>query len=181
MISGGDEIGRTQQGNNNTYCHDSPLSWYDWNNADEPFLAFTRRLIEFRRKHPVFRRRGWFQGKKIGDSDLKDIAWFTPSGSQMTEEDWNNGQGRAFGVYINGQTIPNPNAKGEPVTDDNFYILFNGRPEAAEFTLPGEMWGMNWLMELNTDSGWAEEEIPIPAGGTLPLEGRSLAVLRHEP
>ncbi len=181
MLSGGDEIGRSQGGNNNAYCQDSPLSWYDWGNRDEDFLGFVRRLIRYRMKHPVFRRRGWFQGRKINGSDLKDIAWFSSQGKQMTGDDWNNGICRNLAVYINGQTIPNPNAKGEPVTDDNFLILFNGHHEAVEFTLPEEMWGRTWRRELDTATGWIEEEDVLHGGQKIALEARSLVVLRHEP
>lgn len=181
MLSGGDEIGRSQGGNNNAYCQDSPLSWYDWGTIDEDILDFVRRLIRYRMKHPVFRRRGWFQGRKINGSDLKDIAWFSSQGKEMTGDDWNSGICRTLTVYINGQTIPNPNAKGEPVTDDNFLILFNGHYETVEFTLPEAIWGRTWRRELDTATGWIEEEDRLHGGQKIALEARSLVVLRHEP
>ncbi len=179
MLLGGDEMGRTQFGNNNAYCQDNEISWYDWNNVDEDFLDFCRHLIHFHSEHPVFRRRGWFQGRPIYGSDIKDIAWFALDGEQMDEEDWNTGYAKSLGVFLNGETIPNPNPKGEPVVDDNFYMIFNAHYEALDFVLPDTEWGEEWTRVLDTSIGWIDSEDMIKAGGKLKVNARSLVVLRH--
>src|SRR5690606_5229001 len=126
MISGGDELGRTQRGNNNAYCQDNDLSWYNWEEGvDEKLLHFCQRLIQYRSVHPVFHRRRWFQGRKIYGSDVKDIAWFNLEGQPMQQEDWDLAYIKTLGIFLNGETIPNPNPKGEPRTDDSFYIILN--------------------------------------------------------
>lgn len=181
MLTGGDEMGRTQGGNNNGYCQDNEVSWFDWENADEEFFEFCRQLIEFRGLHPVFRRRGWFQGKAIHGGDVQDIAWFTPEGEKMAEEDWGTGYAKCLGVYLNGATIPNPNPRGEPVSDDNFYIVFNAHHEGVEFTLPDEYWGKRWILEFDTSLGrYEEEKRELSAGERFTAEARSMVVLRHE-
>lgn len=179
MLLGGDEIGRTQQGNNNPYCQDNEISWYDWENTDDDFLAFCQRLIRYRKEHPAFRRRRWFQGRAIHGSEVKDIAWFTLEGEQMAEEDWGRWYAKSLGVFLNGKTIPNPNPRGEPVIDDNFYIIFNAHHQPLNFTLPGTNWGELWLKELDTGIGWVDDEEPFKAGTRITVEGRSLLVLRH--
>lgn len=180
MILGGDEIGRTQQGNNNAYCQDNDISWHDWEHVDEELLDFCRRLIEFRQKHPVFHRRRWFQGREIHGTEIKDIAWFTLEGQQMAEEDWGEGYAKSLGVYLNGAAIPNPNPKGDPVTDDDFYIMFNAHYEPLDFILPGKEWADSWLLELDTQKGWLEDAKHLKAGDTIQVAERSLVVLRHE-
>jgi glycogen operon protein len=179
MLLGGDEIGRTQQGNNNAYCQDNEISWYAWENTDADLLSFCQRLIRYRKEHPVFRRRRWFQGRPIHGSEVKDIAWFTLEGEQMAEEDWGQGYAKSLGVFLNGATIPNPNPRGEPVIDDNFYMLFNAHYEALNFTLPGAAWGELWVKELATEIGWVEKEESFKAGDRIRVEARSLVVLRH--
>ncbi len=179
MLLGGDEIGRTQLGNNNAYCQDDKISWYDWQNADEDLLAFCQRLISHRKEHPVFRRRRWFHGRPIHGSEVTDIAWFTLEGEQMAEEDWGQGYSKSLGVFINGATIPNPNPRGEPETDDNFYVIFNAHYEPLDFTLPSAKWGESWLKDLDTAIGWTEEEEFFNAGEMITVEARSLVLLRH--
>ncbi|MFP4284037.1 MAG: glycogen debranching protein GlgX, partial [Desulfovermiculus sp.] len=129
MLLGGDEMGRTQQGNNNAYCQDNELSWYDWENIDQELLDFCQNLIGFRLTHPAFRRRRWFQGRSIHGSQTSDIAWFTLEGKQMDEENWGEGFAKSLAVYLNGQNIPNPNPRGDAVSDDNFYIILNAHYE----------------------------------------------------
>ncbi|HBZ29588.1 MAG TPA: glycogen debranching enzyme GlgX [Nitrosomonas nitrosa] len=179
MLLGGDEISRTQQGNNNAYCQDNEISWYDWENADTDFLAFCQRLIQYCKDHPVFRRRHWFQGQPIHGSDVKDIAWFTLEGEQMSEEDWGLGYAKSLGVFLNGATIPNPYPRGEPVKDDNFYVIFNAHHEALTFVLPGSQWGTRWIKELDTHIGWHENEKPLKAASRIKVESRSVVILRH--
>jgi len=180
MLLGGDEIGRTQGGNNNAYCQDNEISWFDWEAVDHDLLTFTRRLIRFRYEHPVFRRRRWFQGRAIHGGDNKDIAWFTPGGDPMAEENWGQGFAKSLGIFLNGESLPNPNRRGEPVTDDSFYFLLNAHHEPLDFQLPGLAWGKRWLEELDTVHGWPEKPRDFPARATVTVAGRSLVVLRRE-
>ena len=179
MLLGGDELGRTQQGNNNAYCQDSEISWYDWENIDEALLVFCQQLIRFRKDHPVFRRRGWFHGRPIHGSDVHDISWFTMEGEQMAEEDWEQGYVKSLGVFLNGATIPNPNPRGEPVIDDNVYMIFNADHEALNFILPGADYGTHWVKELDTEKESLEEQESLKAGDQIKVEARSLVVLRQ--
>ncbi len=179
MLLGGDEIGRTQQGNNNAYCQDNELSWFNWEHVDETLLDFCQKLIQYRKDHPVFRRRGWFHGRSIHGSDVDDIRWFTMEGEQMAEEDWGEGVTKSLGVFLNGATIPNPNPRGEPVTDDNFYLIFNAFHDALQFKLPGPDYGNLWIKEIDTETGGQEEPPTLKAGDTIMVEARSLVVLRH--
>jgi glycogen operon protein len=119
MICGGDEISRTQRGNNNTYCQDNELSWFDWklDHRDHELLAFTRRLISLRREHSVLRRRQFFQGRHIRGSAVKDLAWFRPDGKEMTDEDWNQGYVRSLGLRLAGDAIEEMDEKGRPILD----------------------------------------------------------------
>jgi glycogen operon protein len=182
MLLGGDEIGRTQGGNNNAYCQDNEISWYAWDDVDEDLLAFCQRLFAYRAEHPVFRRRRWFQGRPIHGSDVEDIAWFTLEGEIMDEEDWGLGYAKSLGVFFNGATIPNPNPRGEPVTDDSFYLIFNAHHEPLEFQLPPREWGQTWIKELDTDRGWLDGEAATghAAASKLEVTARSLVVLRRE-
>ncbi len=181
MLLGGDEIGRTQKGNNNAYCQDNEISWFNWDTLDADILEFCRKLINFRKDHPVFHRRGWFQGRPIQGNDVGDIAWFTMEGEKMAQEEWDLGYAKSLGVFLNGETIPNPNPRGEPVTDDNFYVIFNSHHELLNFTLPGIDWGERWIKELDSQTGWLEEGKSFKAGDQIEVEARSLVVLRHEP
>jgi glycogen operon protein len=179
MLLGGDEISRSQKGNNNAYCQDNEISWYDWQNMDEDLLGFCRQLIRYRMEHPVFRRRRWFQGRPIHGSEVKDIAWFTLEGEQMAEEDWEQGYAKSIGIFLNGKTIPNPNPRGEPVTDDDFYLIFNAHQAPLNFNLPGSNWGESWLKEIDSAIGWLEEREEYNAGQQIMVEARSVVVLRH--
>ena len=161
MLLGGDELGRTQKGNNNAYCQDNEVSWYDWVNADAALLQFTERLIRFRHRHPVFCRRRWFQGRPIHGTGVSDIGWFTPGGHEMSEHDWQATFCRSLGVFLNGSAIPTRDERGEPILDDSFYVMFNTNHEPMTFTLPAAQWGQQWTTILNTSEPadhLAEEE-----------------------
>ncbi|MGH9475698.1 MAG: glycogen debranching protein GlgX [Terriglobales bacterium] len=180
MILGGDELGHSQQGNNNAYCQDSDLSWLDWEQADREFLEFCRRVIAFRRAHPVFRRRQWFQGRaQHGNS--ADIGWFRPDGMPMNGEDWNHGH--ALAVYLNGSAMPARSKSGDPVLDDSFLVLFNAHSEAVQFHLPvpaAAGGARSWRAVLDTTLPAVQPgEEEWSAGAGLTLEGRSLQVLRR--
>jgi isoamylase len=150
MLLGGDEIGRTQQGNNNAYCQDNEISWYDWESADGNLLQFTRQLIRLRRRHPVFCRRRWFQGRPIHGTDVSDIGWFTAAGHEMSEEDWRAGFAHSLGVFLNGRAIPTPDERGERIVDESFYVIFNAHHDALPFTLPEARWGTSWVTVFDT-------------------------------
>ncbi|MBN9124549.1 MAG: glycogen debranching enzyme GlgX [Nitrosospira sp. 56-18] len=180
MLLAGDEAGRTQQGNNNAYCQDNEVSWFDWSGMDEDLGEFARRLIAFRHHHPVFRQRSWFQGRAIHGADCSDIAWFDHAGEQASEESWDGWSAKTLGVFINGETIPNPNARSVPATDDSFYLIFNASHEMLEFTLPPERWGQPWVAVLDTFRGWLDDAPPLQAGARLKVEPRSMVVLRRE-
>jgi glycogen operon protein len=173
MVLGGDEFGRTQRGNNNAWCQDSDLSWFRWDEADEELLEFTRRLIRFRRDHPVFRRRTFFKGR--GD-ELPDVWWMRPDGRRMTRRDWDNAEARAIGVFLNGEEIGTPTPRGEEVRDDSFLILFNAHFEEIPFRLPARRFGTRWELEFATGRLQADRFAP---GADVTVESRSLAVLRR--
>jgi glycogen operon protein len=165
MILGGDEMGRTQGGNNNAYCQDNEISWFDWSLKDEnaDLVALTARLAAFRREHPVFHRRRWFQGRPIHGTDVTDIGWFAPDGTDMTEEDWDSGFAKSVGLFLNGDAIPDPDLRGEQITDDSFLVLFNAHYESLAFTVPDRDWGDHWVVVLDTDDVALTE---APVNGT---------------
>jgi isoamylase len=180
MLLGGDEIGRTQNGNNNAYCQDNEISWFNWESADKDLLEFTRGLIQIRRKHPVFHRRRWFQGRPIHGEKITDIGWFTPDGIQMAEEHWDKGFAKALGVFLNGDGIDSPDARGERVVDDSFYVLFNAHHELLRFVLPKGGWGQTWSIILDTNELLPKEDEHVyRSGEEIPVESRSLKVLRR--
>ncbi|MGK5111987.1 glycogen debranching protein GlgX [Geodermatophilus sp. CPCC 205506] len=150
MLLGGDEIGRTQRGNNNAYCQDNEISWFDWAAADEDLLAFTRRLLALRREHPALRRRRFFQGRPVLDSDDADLAWFRPDGSPMRDQDWATPWSRALAFSLAGDGISEPGPRGERVLDDDLLILLNAGAEPVEFTLPGTGTSTPWSLQLDT-------------------------------
>jgi glycogen operon protein len=181
MLLGGDEMGRTQKGNNNAYCHDNEVSWFDWESADEELLEFTRRLICLRREHPVFRRRRWFQGLPIRGSEVRDIGWLTPDGKEMAERHWKRGFAKSLAVFLNGGAIASPDPRGEQVLDDSFYLLFNAHDGALSFTLPGEELGRRWKKILDTTvSDIDDEPQTYAAGSQLEVSGLSLILLQRD-
>jgi len=180
MLLGGDEIGRTQRGNNNAYCQDNEISWYDWSSADTTLLEFARRLIQLRKEHPVFRRRKWFQGRPIHGAKVTDIGWFTPNGMEMAEEQWGEGFAKALGVFLNGEGIDSPDVRGERVVDQSFYVLFNAHYEPLPFILPKGDWGKEWIVVLDTNKPLPEEEEQLyKSGDEIPVESRSVKLLRR--
>jgi glycogen operon protein len=183
MLLGGDEIGRTQRGNNNAYCQDNEISWYDWEQADGSLLEYVRALVQFRHRHAVFRRRRWFQGRAIRGSEVSDIGWFTPGGELMSEEHWGQGFAKSLGVFLNGQAIPTPNNRGERIVDDSFYVLFNAHSEPIEFVLPNGAWGQRWTVVLDTDELQPADDRRMDrvydSLPTMKVEAWSLVVLKR--
>jgi isoamylase len=197
MLLAGDEMGRTQRGNNNAYCQDNEISWLDWDLREkyDDLLGLTTSLAQFRKAHPVFHRRRFFQGRPIRGTDVTEISWFAPDGTEMSEEDWESGFAKSVGVFLNGQAIPDPDLRGEKVTDDSFLVLFNAHYEELMFTVPQREWSNRWVVVLDTDDlpllqqesttpatawhpGWGEGE-PVKAGEQVHVGARSLIVLRH--
>jgi isoamylase len=182
MLLGGDEMGRTQGGNNNGYAQDNEVSWFRWEDERENWalLEFTQKLSKLRRDHPVFRRRRFFQGRPIHGSDVSDIAWFTPEGEQMSEEDWAQAYARSISVFLNGDAIPSPNPRGERVTDDSFFLLLNGHDDVLKFRFPEGPWGDRWDVVLDTAAPLIEPgERMVKAGEELEVEGRTVTVLKR--
>ncbi|MBA3503239.1 MAG: glycogen debranching protein GlgX [Myxococcota bacterium] len=161
MLVGGDELGRTQQGNNNAYCQDNELSWFDWDNADHELLEFVQRLAALRKEHPIFRRRGWFQGTPIRHSTrgevLPDIAWLTPTGEEMNDEHWSSALSRSLQVFLNGSSFTIPDDRGERILDDTFLIVFHAAPDDAILKLPDAKWGKAWRRVFDTERGFADD------------------------
>jgi isoamylase len=179
MLVAGDELGRTQQGNNNAYCQDNEISWIDWMKADKDLAEFTRKLIHFRKDHAMFRRRRWFQGVPIKGVGLEDIAWFLPDGSEMNEEHWNQDFAKSLAIFFNGLGIRSVNAKGEQVIDDHFYLIFNAHHEPLNFVLPSKKYGSKWTKVIDTNLNFiAEEGEWYNAEETLIVEDRSLILLK---
>jgi glycogen operon protein len=182
MLLGGDEIERTQKGNNNAYCQDNEISWFSWDlqQENEDLLNFTRELIFFRRQHPVFRRRKWFQGRPIRGSGVSDINWYNPDGSPMTDEQWEVGYAKSIGVFFDGNQIPSPGAQGERISDDSFLLFFNAHYEMMEFSLPTDLEHREWTKVIDTkEPRFIQEQILFTGSKSVPLEARSLVVLRR--
>jgi glycogen operon protein len=183
MLLGGDELGRTQGGNNNAYCQDNPVSWLDWEHIDRDLLEFTRSLIQFYRKHPVFRRRGWFQGRAVheqrGDG-LHDIGWFTAAGLEMSDGDWANASANVVGIFLNGHGIVTPNDFGERVTDESFYLMLNAHHEPTRFRFPHARWGEQWTLVMDTKNGFVSKRPTSRAARSfVELDSRMLAVWKR--
>jgi glycogen operon protein len=181
MIAHGDEIGRTQQGNNNVYCQDSELSWMDWTLVDtnSDLLAFARRALTLRKNHPVFRRRRFFEGEPIRSGDeVRDIAWLTPSGQEMTHEDWGRSFDKCVEVFLNGEAISAPDARGDRVVDDSFLLCFNAHDQEVEFVMPNDDYADVWTVELDTNDPVDGADLLVNAEEKVLVPGRSLLVLR---
>jgi len=176
MLLGGDELGRTQEGNNNAYCQDNEISWFAWDRVDEELLEFTRELIRLRREHPAFRRRRWFLGRPIRGS--VDLGWFRPDGEEMEDEDWETPFARAVGVFVNGAALDERDQRGSPVHDDSFALLFNADQDRIDWKLPAVL-ARTWEEVLRTTAPDEGTGLVDPAGVAV-VPGRSLLVLRKE-
>ncbi|HET6699734.1 MAG TPA: glycogen debranching protein GlgX [Nocardioidaceae bacterium] len=184
MLAHGDELGRTQQGNNNVYCQDNELAWVDWDLDDErqALLDFARRVVGLRHDHPVFRRRRFFAGEN-GSGPVGDIAWFRADGDEMGDEDW--GSDQALMVFVNGEAIPEPDRRGEQVRDDSFLVAFNAGPDERTFTIPDAVYGEGWHFLLDTSDDEIgrvsvfDDAATVVPGTELTVTGRSVVVLRR--
>ncbi|MDF9751029.1 glycogen debranching protein GlgX [Arthrobacter sp. ES3-54] len=180
MLLHGDELGRTQQGNNNTYCQDSELSWVHWDAMDQPLVEFTAVVNKIRRDHPIFRRSRFFDGRPVrrGEGEkLPDIVWLNTDGKEMLPEDWGSGFGRTIGVFYNGHGIQEQDSRGRRITDDSFLLAFNAHDDSVEFLLPAEEYSPFWDLLVDT-ADTADTGEPLKAGSVLKLAAKSLVVLR---
>jgi isoamylase len=181
MLSHGDELGRTQRGNNNAYAQDNETTWIDWDDVDEPLLEFTSALAALRREHPTFRRRRFFDGRPVrreAGAPIPDIVWGRPDGTQMQPEDWESGFGRAIGVFLNGRGIRGRDARGQPIVDKHFFILFNAGDDFIDFGIPAVEFSPSWDVMIDTAGARADSD-PIPPGAAVRLEAKSMIVLRE--
>jgi isoamylase len=177
MILGGDEMGRTQGGNNNAYCQDNEISWFDWEAADRGLLEFTRRLVQLKREHPVFQRRRWFKGRPLHGKDVADIAWLRPDGEQMSEEDWQAGFVKSLGMFLNGDGLRDLDEEGNRIRDASFLLLFNAHHEPLTFTMPPASFGERWRVVVDTTSELGENAAELQPGATVEVAGRAVLVL----
>jgi glycogen operon protein len=171
MLVAGDEIGRTQGGNNNAYCQDNEISWHDWSHVDHDLFEFTKRLIELRQQHPSFRRRRYFQGRPIRGT--VDLGWCKPDGTEMTDDDWSDSHARSIGLFLNGESITDVDQRGQPLVDDSFLLLLNAHHELITWTLPTH-WTRRWEVVLSTVPGPVEGSVPSV---TVDVPARSVVVL----
>jgi isoamylase len=178
MLLGGDEFARTQRGNNNAWCQDNEISWYDWNWGEraQRLFRFTQRLIELRRDHPVFRRRQFLEGSDPMGSGLPDVWWFRSDGRRMTKRDWN--ESRVIGMFLNGQEIAAPGPHGERIVDDSFLMLFNAHHEDVTFTLPTRRFGARWELVLSSADPDSDGTV-VEARREVVLKSRSVMLLKR--
>jgi isoamylase len=183
MIGHGDELGRTQRGNNNGYCQDSELTWVDWDDVDETMLAFTQSLTRFRKAHRAFLRRRFVTGRPVrrgGDEPITDVAWFASNGRPMSEDDWSEDFGQAVSLFINGDGIRDRGPQGERYVDSSFMLCFNANPQWTEFVMPPGEYGGKWVAVLDTSQPKLDEPPTVAAGGSVWVPDRCLIVLEQE-
>jgi len=180
MISHGDEVGRTQLGNNNGYCQDNDITWIDWADSGEyaDMLEFTRKVTALRKAHPVFRRRRFFDGRPSHDGHhMRDIYWLTRNGVEMTSDDWHSGI-KSVAVGLNGEALPEPDARGERIVDDSFLLCFNAHAYPVDFVIPETPYAREWQAVIDTFDPRGDREQHVAAGKTITVQGRSVLVLR---
>jgi isoamylase len=186
MLLFGDEVSRSQGGNNNTYCQDNEIAWLDWESVDGELLDFTRSLVALRAEHPVFRQRRWFQGRELRGGADADIGWFTPGGDEMDDEDWNTGFAKSLTVFLNGDAITAPGSRGERIVDATFLLLLNAHSDAVEFALPAVGGDRPWSVVVDTEAltpvavSASDVDQTVDAEGTRTVAGRSIVVLRQD-
>ena len=171
MLLGGDEMGRSQQGNNNAYCQDNEITWFDWSKQDSDLLGFTKRPVDLRRSHPVFRRRRYLAG-----AEAAEVGWFTPAGTAMTGSDWAANSSLALAIYLDGSDDPDRSDDGTLLVDDDFLVLVNAWWEPLGFTVPVTRAGLTWQTCVDTYDP-ARTAAALQAGDSLPVGPRSIAVL----
>ncbi len=178
MLLAGDELGHTQNGNNNAYCQDNEISWLDWEKADQDLISFTAKLIAFRKSHPAFSRKQWFKGKAVRKKGVADISWFLPSGENMSEEHWNTGFAKSLGIFLHGGGIGEVDENSQPILDDTFYLLFNAHFEPLEFVFPDDKYGKQWSIVVATGSIEPGDKKVFACGEKIKIGDRSVVVLQ---
>jgi glycogen operon protein len=182
MLLAGDEIDRTQRGNNNAYCQDDHISWTDWTKSPhkDALLEFTRRMVRLRREHGVFRRSRFFRGEPVQGGAVKDAMWLKPDGGEMSDQDWHHPHARCLGVYLSGEGFTETDALGRPLGSASFLILFNAHHDAIDFRLPEIAREARWLVVLDTayEDGLARNGT-LDAGAVYTIAGGSLALLQQ--
>ncbi|UBU17996.1 glycogen debranching protein GlgX [Nonomuraea gerenzanensis] len=179
LILYGDEIGRTQNGNNNAWCQDNELSWMDWIRPDDALLGFASRLVALRARHPLFRRSRFFTGRPVGGSTMPDLVWFNQEGEEMRQGDWESRGFRTVGVFLNGEGVTEPGPDGGRVVDDSFYLVFNAEAAPVPYTLPGPEYGDGWRVEIDTSQD--VPSTPLPSRARLTVPSHTMLVLRSPP
>jgi isoamylase len=179
MLLAGDEIGRTQNGNNNAYCQDNELSWINWQHADPELLEFTTSLIKLRKQYPVFHKRRWFQGKELKAKNVKDIAWFLPEGMEMSEENWKHDFAKALAVYLHGEDASPSQTDNRLSSPTNFYIIFNAHSEQLTFKLPDSRYGQRWTLMVDTSNWKTSSDKVFTAGEELHVPSRSIMLFKN--
>lgn len=180
MLVAGDELGKTQLGNNNAYCQDNEISWINWSKADTELREYISKLIHFRLEHPVFCRKNWFQYKPIKGKGVTDIEWFLPEGYQMSDEHWNSSIAKSLSIYLSGDDLNSFTEKGEKILDDTFFLMINSDEHSVLFTLPEKNWGKLWFKILDSADGYfnpTEEAYPLHYQETVEVKGRSIVLL----
>ena len=180
MLLAGDELGRSQGGNNNAYCQDNEISWLDWTQGDDQraLLAFTQRVAALRAAHPVFHRRHFFQGRPLHGSTIRDIVWLQPNGSEMTEQEWGQGHARALAVFLSGDGLNEVDGRGRAVRDDSFVMLFNADANPVAFTLPTDLGLSGGELLIDTSTVAMPSDVRIASAAPYTLPGRALALIR---
>ena len=177
-------MGRTQQGNNNSYCQDNDISWMNWkpDQGQQDLLNFTRYIIRLLHRHPVLHRRNFFQGRRIRGSDVKDLSWFRPDGVEMTDDDWGDDTIRCFGLRLTGDAIDEVDARGNRIVGDTLLLLLNGHYEPMLFVLPGDITSSPWELLLDTRMATGRRRLPLlPGKSAFDLDARALALFRLYP
>ncbi len=180
MLLSGDEIGRTQNGNNNAYCQDNELSWLDWDHKDEFLLGFVKKLIHLRKEHPIFSRKRWFKGDNEKIDGVADIAWFLPDGQMMSEENWNHDFAKSLAVYLNGSGINMYRKTFEPIKDDSFFLIFNAHFEELTFQLPETKFAAAWSVVIDTARPEEADTGEYRNSDKITAAGRSMIVLQQK-
>ncbi len=180
MLVAGDEVGRTQRGNNNAYCQDNEISWINWEHADKSLLEFTKKLIAFTFTHHAFMRKRWFKGHVVRGTHLKDIAWFLPDGTEMSEKNWKDFFAKTLAVFINGKGLRMSDPEGRPMNDDHFFVVFNAHSDGVPYKLPPHSYGDRWIKVIDSFHDIVEEEgETFDAEQELTVPGRSVIVFKH--
>ena len=182
MLLAGDEMGRTQNGNNNAYCQDNEISWTNWDidNHEHEFMRFVRRIIRLRRRHPVFRRRHFFQGRHIKGVNVKDIMWLRPDGGEMADREWSMSHARCLGLLLHGDAIEEHDEHSRRIYDDTFLLLLNAYEKVIAFRMPEHVGIARWCVEIDTfySDGKRPDRRTFNTGERYQLEGRSTTLLR---